>query len=114
MRSSHGTLDKDRRRPFIHDDVRLTVAEQAAGTLMLSPSRALRVETTLDSQAECAQSPLLSPARPRRARFASSARIEESARCARRAKTRLATGKAAEPTVLKEPFSGVTTNVPAR
>lgn len=51
--------------------------------------------------------PLFSPARPRRARFANSARIEESARLA---KTRLSTDKPAEPKVLKEPFAGVSTD----
>ena len=50
----------------------------------------------------------MNTSRPRRVRFANSARIEESAR---RAKTSLATGKAAEPKVLKEPFSGVTTDL---
>lgn len=35
MRFSHGTRDKGRRRPFIHDAVKLTVAEQAAKQLML-------------------------------------------------------------------------------
>jgi hypothetical protein len=35
MRFFHGTRDKGRRHPFIHDVVRLTVAEQAAKQLML-------------------------------------------------------------------------------
>jgi len=34
MPFSHGILDKGRRRRFIHDAVRLTLAEQAAKQLM--------------------------------------------------------------------------------
>jgi hypothetical protein len=95
MRFFHGILDKGLRRRFIHDVVRLTLAEQVAKQRMppLSPLRASRVGMTLDSHAGCPQRPLFSPAQPRRA------------------KTRLSAGKAAEPKVLKEPFSGVTTDL---